>query len=80
MSPPLGHQIKLQQIWCKDSVAWFTLVESTFNQYWVEGSRMHFNLTLPALTEDALERVHAVLHMAAANPYLELKRRLLDLA
>ncbi len=78
--PPPTHQIKLPQIWCKDIVAWFTLVESTFNRYRVEDSRMRFDLTLPALSEDALERVRAVLHMApaAADPYLELKRRLVE--
>ena len=76
MPPPPTHQIRLPQIWCTDIVAWFTLVESTFKRYRVEDSRMQFDLTLPALTEDALEWVRAVLHMAPApaDPYLELKR------
>ena len=48
LQPPPAHQRKLPQIWCKDIVAWFALVESTFNWYLVEDSRMCFDLILPA--------------------------------
>ena len=78
-APPL-HQVKLPPFWSRDVQAWFTLVESTFNRYRIENSRLRFDLVLPALPEDALERVRAVLHAApaTADPYAVLRRRLLE--
>ncbi len=78
--PPPLHQVKLPSFWARDVQAWFTLVESTFNRFRIENSRLRFDLVLPALPEDALERVRAVLHAApaTADPYAVLRRRLLE--
>ena len=48
--------MKLPPFWAKDPLSWFTLVESTFNRLDLVDSRLHFDLILPALLEEVIER------------------------
>ena len=71
--------MKLPPFWTRDSCSWFTLAESTFNRSGV--NLQTFDLVLPALPEEVIEQVRAILHAVdnIANPYRALKARLLDL-
>ena len=73
--------MKLPTFWTRDSCSWFTLAESTFNRSGVADTRLRFDLVLPALPEEVIEQVRAILHAVddIANPYRALKAKLLDL-
>ena len=74
-------KVELPPFWIRDPKTWFTLTESKFQLYDVTNSRLMFNFVLPALSEDTLEQVRDILHAVdtAADPYKELKDRLLEL-
>lgn len=77
---PQPHRVKLGPFWPSKPRTWFTLAESTFQQFYVEDSRMRFNLVLPALSEDMLDRVRAVVDNPEmlADPYAALRARLIE--
>ena len=58
-----------------------TLLESTFNRYGIVDSRLHFDLVLPALPEEAIEQIRSLLHTVdqLEQPYVDLKARLLKI-
>ena len=72
-------KVKLPTFWTRDSCSWFTLSESSFSG--VADTRLLFDLVLPALPEEVIEQVRAILHAVddIANPYRALKAKLLDL-
>ena len=74
-------RINLTPFWTKDTRSWFTLTESTFNRYGVHDSRLMFDLVLPALPDEALEQVRAILHSVSEtpDPYNTLKERLVEI-
>ena len=55
-------KVKLSPFWTRDSRSWFTLAESTFNRSGIADARLQFDLVLPALLEDVIKQVHAILH------------------
>lgn len=77
---PQPHRVKLGPFWPNKARTWFTLAESTFQQYYVVESRMRFNLVLPSLSEEMLDRVRAVVDYPdqLADPYAALRGRLLE--
>lgn len=78
---PQPHRVKLNSLWTGKVKTWFTLAESTFAQYYVTDSLMRFNLVLPALSEDTLDRVRGIVDKPGllADPYGSLKARLLEI-
>ena len=72
VAPP---KVKLRQFWAKDTLFWFTLVESTFNRHDVVNSRLRFDLVLLALPEEVIEQVRGVLRAVEHLdcPYVDLK-------
>lgn len=84
--PPLVQagpppKVKLSPFWKNKPIDWFILAESTFDRNGVVNRRHRFDLVLPALAEDILDRVSGVLAAAirAVDPYELLKDRLLEL-
>ena len=74
-------KVKLPPFWSRDCRSWFTLAESTFNRSGINDTRLRFDLVLPALPEDVIEQVLALLHAVddIADPYRALKVRLVEL-
>ena len=75
------EKCKLTPFFTRKPAAWFTLAESTFNRCHVRDARARFDLVLPALSEDILDRIEGVLAAVdvLANPYLALKERLMEM-
>jgi hypothetical protein len=78
---PQPHRVSLKPLWTHNTRTWFSLAEATFDQYHIATSRMRFNLVLPALSEDTLERVKAIVNMPEqqADPYVALRTRLFEI-
>lgn len=78
---PQPHRVSLKPIWTTKIRTWFTLAEAMFVQYNITDSKMKFFLVLPALSEETLDRVKAVVDMPDqhADPYGALKTRLCEI-
>lgn len=75
---PVPPRVTLTAFWAKDPLAWFRLAEATFNRHGIQDAGLRFDLVLPALPEDGLERIRHVLRESYLfeNPYEELKAEL----
>lgn len=73
-----AERVKLAPLWTSDVDNWFTLTESAFNRAGIAEARLKFDLVLPALSEETLERCRGVLRTvnSTADPYGDLKKRL----
>ena len=81
MPQPQPHRANLKPLWTHNIRTWFSLAEATLEQCNINNSRMKFNLVLPALSEDTLERVKAIVNMPEqqADPYMALRARLFEI-
>jgi len=75
------NKVKLPPFWEKDTAAWFRLVEEILEAHHVTDLRARYRLTLLSVPQHILERARGVLNAAdtAADPYSELKSRLIEL-
>ena len=74
------HRVNLKSMWTTNNRTWFSLAEATFQQYNITNSKMKFNLVLPALSEETLLRMKAIVNMLdqQADPYAALQACLLE--
>ena len=72
------HKVHLKPLWTGKVRMWFSLAEATFDQYNITSDRMKFNLVLPALSEDTLDRVKGIVEVPERleRPYERLRERL----
>jgi hypothetical protein len=76
-----SEKCKLAPFWTRKPAAWFALAESSFNRCNVQDARARFDLVLPALSEDILDRIESVLAAVdeLPDPYETLKGRLMEM-
>lgn len=79
--PPRPPKVNLSPFWKHKPRNWFELSESTFNRYGVLNSRHRYDLVLPALQDDVVDRLAGTMAEAVQleDPYQALKDRLLEL-
>ena len=76
-----GEKVKLPAFWDKDAGAWFTLAEEILTANNIVDQRAKYRAVLLVIPHHILERTRGVLNAAsaAADPYKELKDRLVEL-
>jgi hypothetical protein len=78
---PKPPKVTLSPFWQHKPRQWFDLSESTFNRFGIFNSRHRYDVVLPALGDDVVDRLSGTMAAAvmSADPYQVLKDRLVEL-
>lgn len=78
---PMPNKVKLPPFWEKDAAAWFRSADETLEECNIGEARAKYRAVLLHIPQHLVERARGVINAAdaAADPYDELKRRLVEL-